>query len=99
MSSEVIFLGELSHITDLKAEMTSGTQNLNAKQQKSLKSLKKSIPRSQVVRINGDDELKNIAGRIPETTRIVVQTNLYPNLDKIRKSKKNTRINKNSRPI
>ena len=29
---------------------------------------KKSIPRSQVVRIiDGDDELKNIAGRIPET--------------------------------
>ena len=42
---------------------------------------------------------KNIAGRKPETTRIVVQNNLYPNLDKIRISKKNTRNNKNSRPI
>ena len=27
--------------------------------------------------------LKNIAGRIPETTRIVVQNNFYPNLNKI----------------
>ena len=27
---------------------------------------------------------------MPETTRIVVQKNLYPNLDKIRISKKNT---------
>ena len=33
---------------------------------------------------------KNIAGRIPETTRIVVQNNLY----QIRISKKNTRNNK-----
>ena len=31
---------------------------------------------------------KNIAGRIPETTRIVVQNNLYHKLDKIRISKK-----------
>ena len=38
--------------------------------------------------------LKNIAGRIPETTRIVVQSNLYPNLDKMRKSKKTLEITK-----
>ena len=51
---------------------------------------KKSIPRSHVVRIiDGDGELKKIAGRIPEKTGIVVQKNLYPNLDKIRISKKN----------
>ena len=31
---------------------------------------------------------KNIAGRIPEKTRIVVQNNLYPNSHKIRISKK-----------
>ena len=31
---------------------------------------------------------KNIPGRRPETTRIVVQNNLYPNLDKSRKLKK-----------
>ena len=42
---------------------------------------------------------KNIAGRVPETTRIVVQYNLYSNLDKIRILKENTRNNKNSRPI
>ena len=41
--------------------MTSRTQILIAEQQKSLKS----IPRSQVVRIiDGDDELKNIAGQV-----------------------------------
>ena len=38
--------------------------------------------------------IKNIAGRIPETTRIVVQNNLYPNLDKIRISKKTLEITK-----
>ena len=32
--------------------------------------------------------IKNIASRIPETTRIVVQNYLYPKLDKIRISKK-----------
>ena len=48
-------MSEVSHAIDLKAEMTSDTQILTAKQQKSLKS----IPRSQVVRIiDGDDELK-----------------------------------------
>ena len=41
-----------------------------------------------------DDETKNIAGRIPETTRIVVQNNLYRNLDKIRISKKTLEITK-----
>ena len=46
MSSEVIFLS-VSHAIDLKAEMTSRTQILTAKQYKSLKSLKKSIQRSQ----------------------------------------------------
>ena len=30
---------------------------------------------------------KNIAGRIPETTRIVVQNNLFPNLDKVKISR------------
>ena len=41
------------------------TKILIAKQEKSLKSLKKSIRRSQVVRIiDGDDELKNIAGQV-----------------------------------
>ena len=45
--------------------MTSRTQILTAKQQKSLKSLKKSIPRSQVVRtIDRDDEIKNKAGQV-----------------------------------
>ena len=43
VSSEVTFLSEVGHAIDLKAEMTSRTQNLTAKQ----KSLKKSIPRSQ----------------------------------------------------
>ena len=42
---------------------------------------------------------KNVAGRIPETTRIVVQNSFYPNLGKIGISKKNTRNNENSRPI
>ena len=55
MNSEVIFL--VSAI-DLEAEMTVRTQILTAKQKKSLKSLKKSIPRSQVVRIIHGDELK-----------------------------------------
>ena len=65
MSSEVIFFSEVSQAIDLKAEMTSRTQILTAKQQKSLKSLKKSIPRSQVVRtIDRDDELKNKAGQV-----------------------------------
>ena len=60
MSSEVIFLSELSHAIGLESEMTSRTQILTAKQL-----VKKSIPRSQVVRIiDGDDELKNIAGRV-----------------------------------
>ena len=37
-----------------------------------MKSLKKSIPRRQVVRIiDGDNELKYIAGRIPKATRSV----------------------------
>ena len=39
-----------------------------------------------------DDETKNIAGRIPETTRIVVQNNFYPKLVKIRTSKKTLEI-------
>ena len=48
-------MSEVSHAIGLKAEMTSRTQILTAKQYKSLKS----IPRSQVVRIiDGDDELK-----------------------------------------
>ena len=77
MSSEVIYLSEVSHAIDLKAEMTSRTKILTEKQYRSLKSLKEFIPRSQIVRIiDGDDELKNIAGRIPETTRIVVHYNL-----------------------
>ena len=38
--------------------------------------------------------LKNIAGRKPETTRIVVQNNLYSNLNKIRTSKKTLEITK-----
>ena len=46
-----------------------------------------------IVKKNATTKQKNMAGRIPETTRIV-QNNLYPNLDKIRISKKNT----NSRP-
>ena len=51
---------------DLKAEMTSRKQILTAKQSKLLKSLKKTIPRSQVVRIiDGDNELKK------QTTNIV----------------------------
>ena len=42
--------------------MTARTQILSEKQWKSVKSLKKSIPRSQVIRIiDGDDEVKNIA--------------------------------------
>ena len=50
--------------------------------------------------IDEDDELKNIAGRIPETIRIVVQNNLCPDLDKIRISKKkHSRNNQKSRPI
>ena len=43
--------------------------------------------------------LKIIAGRIPETTRIVVQNNLYPSWDQIKYIEKNTRNNKNIRPI
>ena len=35
---------------------------------------------------------KNIAGRLPETIRTVVQNDLYPNLDKIRISKKTLEI-------
>ena len=59
MSSEVIFFSEGSHAMDLKAEMTSRKQILTAKQSKLIKSLKKTIPRSQVVRIiDGDNELK-----------------------------------------
>ena len=59
MSSEAIFLTEKSYAIDLKAEMTSRTQILTANQKKLLKSLKKSIPKSQVLRIiNVDDELK-----------------------------------------
>ena len=38
--------------------------------------------------------LKNTAGRIPVTTRIVVQNNLYPNLNKIRISKKTLELTK-----
>ena len=38
--------------------------------------------------------IKNLAGRIPETTQIVVQNNLYPNLDKIRISKRTLEITK-----
>ena len=77
MSSEVIFVSEVSHAIDLKAEMTSDTQILTAKQKKSMKSIprtqfhevnfKKSISRSQVVRIiDGDDELKKHSRKSPE---------------------------------
>ena len=67
MSSEVIFLGEISHAVDLKAEITSRRQILTANQWKSLKSLEKSIPRSQVVRIiGGEDELKKHSRTSPE---------------------------------
>ena len=66
MKSEVTFLSEVSHAIELKAEMTSRTQFLTAKQYKTLKSLKKLIPRSQAVRyIDGDVELKKTAGRNP----------------------------------
>ena len=57
MSSEVI-IGELSQTIELKANDLKHT-SFNCKAVKSLESLKKSIPRSQVVRIiDGDDELK-----------------------------------------
>ena len=55
-------MSEVSHAIDLKAEMTPDTQNLTAKQQKSLKS----IPRSQVVRIIDGDELKKNSRTSPE---------------------------------
>ena len=59
VSSKVILMSEVSHAIGLKAKMTSRTQILITKQWKSLKSLKKSIPRSQVVRIiDRDDDLK-----------------------------------------
>ena len=65
MSSEVIFLSEVSHAIDLKAEMTSGT-NFNCKAVVVTKVIQKSILRNQVVRIiDRDDELKNIAGEVP----------------------------------
>ena len=52
-------MSEVSHAIGLKAKMTSRTRILITKQWKSLKSLKKSIPRSQVVRIiDRDDDLK-----------------------------------------
>ena len=58
MSSEAILLSEASHAIDLKAKTTSRTQILTAKQYKSLKSLKKLTPRSQIVKIiDGADEL------------------------------------------
>ena len=73
------FFSEVSQAIDLKTEMTSRTQILIAKSLKLIPrsqfqevNSKKSIPRSQVVRIiDGDDELNNIAGRIPEATRSV----------------------------
>ena len=49
MSSEVNFLSEVSHAIDLKAEMTSQTQILTAKQ-KSLKSLKNQFQEVRVRR-------------------------------------------------
>ena len=74
MSSEVIFLSEVSQAIDLKAEMTSRTQILIAKSLKLIPrsqfqevNSKKSIPRSQVVRIiDGDDELKKHSKTSPE---------------------------------
>ena len=61
MSSVVILFSEASHANDLKAEqMTSRTQNLTAKQWKSLK-----LKNSMAARIiDGDDELKNLAGEV-----------------------------------
>ena len=59
MSSEVNFLSEASQAIGLKADMDSRTQILTAKQYKSKKTLKKYIPRSQVVRIiDGEDKIK-----------------------------------------
>ena len=46
-----------------------------------------------------DGETKNIAGRIPETTRVVVQNNFYSKLVKIRISKKTLEITKTVRQI
>ena len=70
MSSEVIFVSEVSHAIDLKAEQMTSDTNFDCKAIEVTEvNSKKSIPRSQVVRIiDGDDELKNIAGRIPEAT-------------------------------
>ena len=55
VSSEAIYLSEVSHAIDLKEQqMTSRTQILTAKQKKSLK-----FKNSMVARIiDGDDELK-----------------------------------------
>ena len=65
MISEVIFLSEVSHAIDLKAEMTSRTQVLTAKQ-KSVKLLKKSNPRSEVKTEQKSvrRSKKNIAGQV-----------------------------------
>ena len=65
MISEVIFLSEVSHAIDLKAEMTSRTQVLTAKQ-KSVKLLKESNPRSEVKTEQKSvrRSKKNIAGQV-----------------------------------
>ena len=64
MSSEVIF-SEVSHVTDLKAEMTSRTKILTAKQQKSLKSLKKSGRKNHRWK-----RIKKIAGQILQSKEL-----------------------------
>ena len=66
MSSEVIFLSEVSLAIDLKAEMTSPTQILTAKHQKSLKSLKKLIPwiQGKTKQKSVGRSKKNLAGQV-----------------------------------
>ena len=56
-------MSKVSHLIDLKTEqLTSRTQILTSIEVTEV--IKKSIPRSQVVRvIDGDDELKNTAGQ------------------------------------
>ena len=59
MSSEVKFLSDVSHAIDPKSRNDVMNTNFNRRALEVTKSLKKSIPRSEVVRIiDGDDELK-----------------------------------------
>ena len=79
-------------VKNKNSSQSSNTEFIDRKESKAqvinqFVSAKKSLAK-RVTTPSRDEKTKNIVCRIPETTNIVMQNILYPNLDNIRISKK-----------